>query len=82
MLNVDYTDDLLRTIKKIKDLSVKEKIKKQIKKVIEKPEIGKPMRYARRGTRELYIGSYRLAYSYSKEEKKVIFLDLYHKDKQ
>ena len=82
MLTVDYTDDFLRTIKKIKDLSVKEKIKKQIKKVLEKPEIGKPMRYARRGTRELYIGSYRLAYSYSKEEKKVIFLDLYHKDEQ
>ena len=82
MLTVEYTDDLLKTIEKIKDLSVKEKIKKQIKKIIEQPEIGKPMRYARKGTRELYIGSYRLAYAYLKDEKKVIFLDLYHKDKQ
>lgn len=82
MLTVEYTVDLLKTIEKIKDLSVKEKIKKQIKKIIEQPEIGKPMRYARKGTRELYIGPYRLAYAYLKDEKKVIFLDLYHKDKQ
>lgn len=82
MLTVEYTVDLLKTIEKIKDLSVKEKIKKQIKKIIEQPEIGKPMGYARKGTREQYIGSYRLAYAYLKDEKKVIFLDLYHKDKQ
>ena len=82
MLTVEYTVDLLKTIEKIKDLSVKEKIKKQIKKIIEQPEIGKPMGYARKETREQYIGSYRLAYAYLKDEKKVIFLDLYHKDKQ
>jgi mRNA-degrading endonuclease RelE of RelBE toxin-antitoxin system len=70
MLKVDYAEDILRTIKKIKDFSVKEKIKKQIKKVLEKPEIGKQVRYARKGTRELSIGSYRLTYSYFREEKK------------
>ena len=82
MLTVEYTDDLLKTIRKIKNNSVKEKIKKHIAKIIEYPEIGKPMRYARKGTRELYIGSYRLAYTYFKEEKKIILLDLYHKDEQ
>jgi mRNA-degrading endonuclease RelE of RelBE toxin-antitoxin system len=82
MLTVEYTDDLLKTVRKIKDTSVKEKIKKHIAKIIEYPEIGKPMRYARKGTRELYIGSYRLAYTYFKEEKKIILLDLYHKDEQ
>ena len=82
MLKVEYSDDLLKTITKIKDISLKEKIKKQIKKTIEQPEIGKPMRYARKGTRELYIGSYRLAYAYIKDRNKLIFLDLYHKDEQ
>ena len=82
MLKVEYTDDLLKTIRKIKDASIKEKIKKHIAKIIEYPEIGKPMRYARKGTRELYIGSYRLAYTYFEDEKKIIFLDLYHKDEQ
>ena len=82
MLKVEYSDDLLKTISKIKDTSSKEKVKKQIKKIIEQPNIGKPMKYARKGTRELYVGSYRLAYAYIKDKNKLIFLDLYHKDKQ
>jgi len=82
MLTVEYTDDFLKTIRKIKDASIKEKIKTQVAKILEHPETGKPMRYARKGTRELYIGSYRLAYAYYKEEKKIILLDLYHKDEQ
>ena len=83
MLTVEYTDNLLKTIQKIKDTTQKDSIKKQIKKkIIQQPEIGKPMRYARKGTRELYIGSYRLAYAYIKREKKIIFLEIYHKDIQ
>jgi len=82
MLEVKYSDDLLKTISKIKDASVKKKIKKQIKKIIDKPDIGKPMRYARKGTRELYIGSYRLAYTYRKDKDKLILFDLYHKNSQ
>jgi mRNA-degrading endonuclease RelE of RelBE toxin-antitoxin system len=82
MLTIEYSDDLLKTIRKIKDNSAKEQLKKHIAKIIEHPEIGKPMRYARKGTRELYVGSYRLAYTYFKEEKRIILLDLYHKDEQ
>ena len=82
MLKVEYSDELLKTISKIKDASLKEKVKKQIKRIIDKPEIGKPMRYARKGTREKYIGSYRLAYAYIKDKNKLVFLDLYHKDEQ
>ena len=82
MLTVEYSDSILKTIKKIKNKTVKEQIKKQISKVVKNPEIGKPMKFARKGTRELYIGSFRLAYSYLKKENKIIFLDLYHKDEQ
>ena len=82
MLKVEYSDDLLKTISKIKDTSSKQKVKKQIKKIIEQPNIGKPMKYARKGTRELYVGSYRLAYAYIKDKNKLILLNLYHKDKQ
>ncbi len=64
------------------DSDQKEKIKAQIRKIIENPEFGKPMRYARKGTREVYIKPFRLSYAYLSEEHKVIFLDLYHKDKQ
>lgn len=82
MLTIDYKKDFLKIIGKIKNEAVKEKIKKQIEKIIENPEIGKPMRYNRKGTRELYIAPYRLAYAYTSSENKIIFLDIYHKDEQ
>ncbi|MEK6809747.1 MAG: type II toxin-antitoxin system RelE/ParE family toxin [Nanoarchaeota archaeon] len=81
-MNIDYSPDFLSIIRKIKNNADKEKIRKHIKKIIENPEIGKPMRHARKGTREVYIGSFRLSYAYIKEENKLIFLDLYHKDEQ
>ena len=64
------------------DSNEKEKIKTQIRKIIWNPKVGKPMRYARKGTREVYIKSFRLSYAYIPQENKVIFLDLYHKDEQ
>jgi len=82
MLNICYSDSILKAISKIKDKTEKGKIKKQISKIMKNPEIGKPMRYARKGTRELYIGSYRLAYSYLKKKNKIILLDFCHKDEQ
>jgi len=82
MLDVEYSDVLLKTISKINDESIKQRVKKQIEKIVEKPDIGKPMRYSRKSTRGVYIGPYRLAYSYLKNKSKIIFLDIYHKDKQ
>ncbi|KAF5431588.1 mRNA-degrading endonuclease RelE, toxin component of the RelBE toxin-antitoxin system [Candidatus Methanophagaceae archaeon] len=82
MLAVEHKHNFLKKTHRINDKSVKERVKNQIKKIIENPEIGKPMRYARKGTRELYIGSFRLSYAYLKSENKIIFLDLYHKDEQ
>jgi hypothetical protein len=35
-----------------------EKVKRQIQKIVECPEIGEPMKYDRRGTRELYISPF------------------------
>lgn len=82
MVIVDYDSVFERRIRKIKDELLKLKVKKQIEKIINSPEIGKPMKFARKGTREVYIPPFRLSYAYIKEESKIIFLDLYHKDKQ
>lgn len=81
---VDIAYDLLfeKKIKKIKDNLLKSKVKKQISKIIDFPEIGKPMRYARKGTREVYVTPFRLSYLYIEKENKIVFLDLYHKDEQ
>ena len=64
------------------DSNQKEKVKKQIRKIVENPEVGKPIRYARKGTREVYVKPFRLSYAYISSENKVILLDLYHKDEQ
>jgi mRNA-degrading endonuclease RelE of RelBE toxin-antitoxin system len=82
MVIVEETEDFSKIYQKIKDESLRLKIKKQIKKVIINPEIGKPMRNVRKGTRELYVKPFRLSYSYIKEQNKIILLDFYHKKKQ
>jgi hypothetical protein len=42
---VVWTQKFETEFKKIKDSSIKERVKKQIKKIIENPEIGKPLRH-------------------------------------
>jgi len=82
MVTVDYSPDFERRIKKIKDAAVKEAVKNQIRKIAENPEVGKPMKHSRKGTRELYVAPFRLSYAYLRQEDKVLILSLYHKDEQ
>jgi len=82
MVRVVFEERFKRLFSKIKDFLLKEKIIKQVEKLKENPEIGKPMMYSRKGTRELYVGSFRLSYSYDNENEVVHILDLYHKDEQ
>lgn len=69
-----------RKTKKIKDPMIKRKIQKLIAKITVSPEIGKPMKYARKGTREVYLSPFRISYQY--KEDKITLVDLYHKDGQ
>ena len=82
MVKLFFDDAFEKIFRKIKDQALKERIIKQFSKIREDPEIGKPMKHRRKGTREVYVSSFRLSYAYEKEEDKVIFLDLYHKDEQ
>ena len=82
MVKVAFHPSFQKIFSKIKNNELKEKIIKQFSKICCNPEIGKPMRYARKGTREVYIQPFRLSYIYIKEEDKIVFLDLYHKDEQ
>ena len=58
MLDISYEPHFLKFIEKIKDSTTKERVKKQIAKVIHTPEIGKPMMYDRKGTREVYVSPF------------------------
>ena len=82
MVTAEFNYDFQKSFSKIEDSTLKERIIKQIEKLKENPELGKPMKYIRKGTRELYISPFRLSYLYIKSENKIVLLDLYHKDDQ
>ena len=82
MVEIRFDKKFAVIFSKVKDELLRTKIKKQIQKISENPEVGKPMRNIRKGTRELYIKSFRLSYLYFINEDKVYILDLYHKDEQ
>ncbi len=78
---VRRTESFIRLYSKL-DLSVRMKPGKLLEKAVCNPTAGKPMRFARKGTRELYLPPFRLSYAYDEKEEILTFLDLYHKDKQ
>ena len=82
MVEIRFDKKFADLFSKLKDDLLRTKIKKQIQKISENPEVGKPMRHNRKGTRELYIKPFRLSYAYLKEENIVYVLDLYHKKEQ
>ena len=82
MVKVKFDPSFKKIFSKIKDKSLKDKIIKQILKIKENPEFGKPMKYAKKGTREIYVSPYRLSYIYNEKEDIIILLDIYHKDNQ
>ena len=82
MVEVTFTEEFKTIFYNIKDNLLKERIIKQVEKIKQNPEVGKPMRNVRKGTRELYISPFRLSYEYLKNRNLVYILDLYHKKKQ
>ena len=82
MVEIRFDKNFITIFSKLKDELIKTKIKKQIKKISENPEIGKPMRNVRKGKREVYVKPFRLSYSYNGEENIIYVMDLYHKNKQ
>jgi mRNA-degrading endonuclease RelE of RelBE toxin-antitoxin system len=82
MVQVTYSENFKKRLSKIKDKEMIERIQKLLIKITQDPETGKPMKYARKGTREVYVGSFRLSYAFEKNQNNLILLDLYHKDEQ
>lgn len=82
MVRIIFDDKFKKIFSKIKDSLLKEKIIKQFEKIKINPEVGKPLRNVRKGTREVYIKPFRLSYTYHEDKNAVEILDLYHKKKQ
>ncbi|MFT4326648.1 MAG: type II toxin-antitoxin system RelE family toxin [Candidatus Woesearchaeota archaeon] len=82
MVNITFDESFKKTIVKLQKTPLSEKIKKQISKIVHDPTCGKPMRYGRKGTRELYIKPFRISYVYNQKNSHIIFLEIYHKNDQ
>lgn len=76
---VIWTQKFENEFKKIKDTTIKERIKKQIEKIIKNTEIGKPLRFGLKGEKTVYIKPYRLIYSVVGD--KLYFLRFEHRKK-
>ena len=81
-IKVRFVKKFEKKFSKLKNNDLQIKIIKQIEKIKEDPLIGKPMKYERKGTREVYVNSFRLAYAWRKEKLIILMLDIYHKDEQ
>ena len=58
-----WTEDFVSEVKKVNDGLIKERIKKQIRKIVDNPDAGKPLRFNLKGERTIYIKPYRLIYA-------------------
>jgi addiction module RelE/StbE family toxin len=73
-----FTEKFEKNVKSIKDNRLKEHVKKQIEKMINNPDIGKPLRYNLKNEKTLYVKPYRLIYAVEKD--KLILLRFLHRD--
>lgn len=77
MVDVVFSDRFKKDFKRL-EASTKTRVIRQIKKL--KSDAGKPLRFSRKGTRELYVPPFRLSYKYHMNT--VYLLAFYHKDRQ
>jgi len=77
MVRIVPSKRFLKDIKNV-DQFGREKIEKQIRKILENPNVGKPLRY-QRGERSLYIKPFRLIYVIRGDE--LILLKFDHRKK-
>ena len=78
-MNAIFTNAFERSVRKIKDASIKERVKDQVKEIISRPDIGKPLRFQRKGERSVRVPPFRIIYAV--EGNTVHFLDFDKRDK-
>lgn len=78
---ISYTDEFKRAVKKIRDSAIKERVKKQIDEIRGRPDIGKPLRFERKGERTVWVPPFRIIYSWELETEKLCFIDFEKRNK-
>ncbi len=77
MVKITPSKTFIKDIKNI-DKFLKDRLEKQLRKLIDNPLVGKPLRY-KRGERTLYVKPFRLVYSV--RGKELILLKFDHRKK-
>ena len=76
---IEYTKEFSDDIKKIKDKKIQNRIKKIIQKIIDDPEIGKPLKYELKGLRSVKLPPFRIIYEY--KDNTIILYKFEHRKK-
>jgi mRNA-degrading endonuclease RelE of RelBE toxin-antitoxin system len=76
---VIWTKGFETSFKKIRDKKTKERIIKQIEKIIDDPRVGKPLRHGLKGEQSVRIKPHRLIYKV--EDEKLYLLRFFHREK-
>lgn len=79
MVRVRYSETFEKQMRKY-DSKQRAEVLSRIIRLVGNPFAGKPMRNQRKGTRELYVGAFRLSYIYEDDVVKIVAV--YHKDEQ
>ena len=74
-----FTDSFERSVRKVRDASIKERVKDQIRKILSRPDIGKLLRFQRKGERSVRVPPFRIIYAV--DGNTVYFLDFDKRDK-
>jgi mRNA-degrading endonuclease RelE of RelBE toxin-antitoxin system len=77
-MHITYTHEFRREIKKIRDKAMQTKVKKIVERIIDNPDIGKPLRYELAGLRSVRVPPFRILYELSGDY--LIFHTFEHRD--
>ena len=77
-MHIVYTHEFRRGIKKVRDKAMQGKVKKIVQKIIDNPEVGKPLRYELEGLRSVRVPPFRILYEHTGDC--IIFHTFEHRD--
>ncbi len=77
-MHISYTYEFRRGIKKVRDKAMQIKVKKIVQKIIDNPDVGKPLRYELAGLRSVRVPPFRILYELSGD--RLIFHTFEHRD--
>lgn len=69
-MEIIFSDEFKKEFKKIKDKTTRLKIIKQLRKLSESPETGKPLKYDLKNHRSIRVSPFRIIYRF--EEEKIV----------